>query len=164
MTFKVIGCIMEQDSLGLKSIGEKTEKEEKMRRSVISFTIAILVLGFAAYSTREALRSEKILALEEFPAQLAEQNRQADVASQLRAAEMGDFAEMLDGTMLGIWWTATDTDGITKRVVFCGFGGRCTIDDSEPISLAAKRVERIIKLNGPDQLVLSVAKQFMRQY
>ncbi len=169
LTLKHNGCIMEQDSLGQKIIGEKTGREggffmkkkigETLILGVGVFFVLVLGYSFWGYFMSEPATSVAI-----FEEQLAEQKQQADVASQLRAAEMGDYAEMLDGTMLGVWWTSIDSDG-TKRVVLCGFGGnRCTIDDSVPISLAVRRVRRIIKLYGPDAEVLATAREFMRQY
>lgn len=137
-----------------------TKSNEVLRIFLWSFLVVAAVSG-GIFSISVWLRKSTPQA--SFREQLAEQNRQADVASQLRAAEIGDYAKMLDGTMLGVWLATTDSDGI-PLVVLCGFGNSCTIYDSIPISLAAKRVERIIKLDGPEKQVLAAAKKFMRQY
>ena len=83
---------------------------------------------------------------EQFPAQVAEQNRQADVASQLRAAEVGDFVEMLNG----YYWLVREQMKSDKIALSsCPSDGGFFASQNR-LYREAKDIKRVVKYPSPE--------------
>ena len=96
-------------------------------------------------------KSEQTLTAEQFSAQVAEANRQTDVASQLRAAERGYLVEWKNGHLQKI------CDGGNGGIIIC-----------EALALGRKTeeyweeaIERVIRPTDPDWGEVSF--QYLRQ-
>jgi len=121
----------------------------------VGATIAMLII---VYFTATEPRG-KVVTSEQFPAELAEQNRQADVASQIRGAEPGDYAEMTDGSFRMIGWKNQDGDlTLCQPTISC-----TTTNDLVPAYAAKRRIKQVIKLYGDDQKVLAAVRQWGNQ-
>ncbi len=90
-----------------------------------------------------------------FQTQLAEQNRQAEVASELRAAEVGDFAVMRNDEVLLITLITSDGDIALCRPIECK-----PSHDRISHESAKRRVQHIVKLYGNDVELLQTARRY----
>ena len=111
----------------------------------VGATIAMLII---VYFTATEPRG-KVVTSEQFPAELAEQNRQADVASQLRASQRGDLVELLDeyrlihkkgnDSMTFLSWCKSDDNGVWRVSELSPFVKR-VIRQESPVFVDAIKV------------------------
>lgn len=94
-----------------------------------------------------------------FQAELAEQNRQADVASQLRAAEAGDLASVQGGRFWAVLWNNLGQGG---EITFADCPGPRSGTHLYRMDDASKRVSSVIKYSPGSAEYAEAANIYIR--
>ena len=125
--------------------------EKLMAGFAVLFTIAVLV---GVYISQRPTKVS--LTAEQFSARFAEANRQADVTSQLRAAEMGDLIKMRNGEVAAV------LRGVKEESTLLAWGSCNESMIEYPLDLLSRRADEVVKYYPPSPKYAEVAALYIR--
>lgn len=118
--------------------------------------IGVFVATLVIWNPLSRFFKETTQTREQFATELAETNRQADVASQLRAAERGDLIKMRNGAVAAVWRE------VKEESILLAWGS-CNESMTEyPLDLLSRRADEVMKYYPPSPKYAEVAAIYIR--